>query len=655
MTAFTDTQSLAKVARRPLVLRRPKATTGFWSWFTTIDHKKIGIMYGATALIFFVVGGIEALLIRVQLAGPNGTLLTASQYNTLFTMHGTTMVFLVGMPMAVAFGNYFVPLQIGARDVAFPRINMFGYWVVLFGGLFMYSSFFLGGAPNGGWFGYTPLTSTPISGGALPGHGPDFWTVGIILLGIGSTTSAINFIVTILNMRAPGMTLMRMPVFTWMMLVVAFLTLFALPIVTAAMIMVFFDRNFDTTFFLASKGGDPLLYQHLFWLFGHPEVYILILPGMGIVSETLPVFSRKPLFGYSVVVFSGIAIGFLGWGVWAHHMFATGLGPVAISAFGLSTMLIAIPTGVKIFNWLGTVYGGAVRLTTSMLFSLGFIAMFTLGGLSGVLHSIVPSDTQQTDTYFVVAHFHYVLFGGLMLGVFSGFYYWWPKMFGLLLNEKLGKLNFWTLLIGFNVTFFPMHIVGLLGMPRRTYRYDSGMGWGTLNMIESVGGFIVALGTLIFIVNVIYTARRGPKAPADPWDGRSLEWSISSPPPDYNFLEIPRVQARDDFWHRKYTEDADGRLVRLPTGGAVDEAEITETHDDAAGHHIHLPSPSIYPFILALGLPVLGYAAVFLNPWLLIPGLLLVLFGVYAWGLEPSTEPEPASLPEPVRSEAGTR
>jgi cytochrome c oxidase subunit 1 len=645
VTAFTETPTIT-AAPRPLILRRPKSTTGFWSWFTTIDHKKIGILYGATALVFFVIAGVEALLIRVQLAGPNGTLLTASQYNTLFTMHGTTMVFLVGMPMAVAFGNYFVPLQIGARDVAFPRLNMFGYWVVLFGGLFMYSSFFMGGAPNGGWFGYTPLTSTPISGGALPGNGPDFWAVGIVLLGIGSTTSAINFIVTILNMRAPGMTLMRMPVFTWMMLVVAFLTAFAMPIVTAAMIMVFFDRNFDTTFFLASKGGDPLLYQHLFWLFGHPEVYILILPGMGIVSEVLPTFSRKPLFGYSVVVFSGIAIGFLGWGVWVHHMFATGLGPVAVSAFGLSTMLIAVPTGVKIFNWLGTVYGGAVKLTTAMLFSLGFIAMFTLGGLSGVLHSIVPSDTQQTDTYFVVAHFHYVLFGGLMLGVFSGFYYWWPKMFGRMLDERLGKINFWILLVGFNLTFFPMHIVGLLGMPRRTYRYDDGMGWDTLNMIETVGGFVVAVGTLVFLVNVIVTARKPRNAPADPWDGRSLEWSIPSPVPEYNFAEVPRIEARDDWWHRKYTEDADGRLVRLPAGGAVDEAELDAAEVERE-HHIHLPSPSFYPLIVAAGLPILAYAAVFLNVWLVFPGLLLVLFGIYAWGLEPVTEPEPVvAVPE---------
>src|SRR6516165_1043734 len=507
MTTTTDT---VVPVRAPVILRRPTATTGFWSWFTTIDHKKIGIMYGATALVFFVLGGVEALLIRVQLAQPNGTVLTSAQYNQIFTMHGTTMVFLLGMPLSVAFANYLIPLMIGARDVAFPRLNAFGYWGFLLGGVFLYSSFVLGGAPNGGWFGYTPLTSTPIALGALPGRGPDFWTVGIVMLGIASTTSAINIIVTVLNMRAPGMTLMRMPVFVWMMLVTFFLTLFAMPIVTVAMIMVFFDRNFGTSFFLATKGGDPLLYQNLFWLFGHPEVYILILPGMGIVSEVLPVFSRKPLFGYSVVVFSGIAIGFLGWGVWVHHMFATGLGPVAISAFGLSTMLIAVPTGVKIFNWLGTVYGGAVKLTTAMLFSLGFIAMFTLGGLSGVLHSIVPADTQQTDTYFVVAHFHYVLFGGLVFGLFSGFYFWWPKIFGRLLDERLGKINFWIMLVGFNLTFFPMHIVGLLGMPRRTYRYDSGMGWGTLNFIETIGAFVIALAVFLFLVNIIYSTRRGP-------------------------------------------------------------------------------------------------------------------------------------------------
>jgi len=638
MTTVADRpQTTVTTTERSLVLRRPRSTTGVWSWLTTVDHKKIGIMYGSVALLFFVVGGIEALLIRLQLFQANGTVLTAAQYNELFTMHGTTMVFLVGMPMAVAFGNYFVPLMIGARDVAFPRLNAFGLWVVVAGGIFLYSSFLPGvnGVPNGGWFGYTPLTSTPMTAGFLPGHGPDFWTVGLIMMGIGSTTAAINFIVTILNLRAPGMTLMRMPVFVWMMLVVAFLTLFAMPIITVALIMVFTDRQYGATFFQPNFGGDPLLYQHLFWLFGHPEVYILILPGMGIVSETLPVFSRKPLFGYAVVVFSGLAIGFLGWGVWAHHMFATGLGPVAISAFGLSTMLIAIPTGVKIFNWLGTVWKGSVRLTTAMLFSLGFIAMFTIGGLSGVLHSIVPADTQQTDTYFVVAHFHYVLFGGLMLAVFGGMYYWLPKVFGYMLSERLGKINFWTMLIGFNLTFFPMHLVGLWGMPRRTYRYDSGLGWEGINQLETIGAFIITLSVFVFLVNVIASIalKRGKVAGDDPWDGRTLEWSTSSPPPEYNFAEVPDVESRDDFWHRKYTEDDEGHLLPIPSGGAYGKQAPSPN-----GHGIHMPSPSIYPLVVAAGLLPIGYAAVF-QSWIpLVIGVLVLAFGVYAWSIEPGTE-----------------
>jgi cytochrome c oxidase subunit 1 len=634
MTTVED--ALTQVETKPVhrLLQRPRETTGVFSWFTTVDHKKIGILYGTTALLFFVIGGIEALLIRLQLWGPDGTVLTSNQYNQIFTMHGTTMVFLMGMPLAIAFGNFLVPLMIGARDVAFPRVNMFGYWVFLLGGLFLYSSFVLGGAPNGGWFGYAPLTSTPMSKGFLPGHGPDFWAIGLIMLGIGSVTTAVNFIVTTINMRAPGMTMFRMPVFAWMMLVVAFLTLFAMPIVTAALMMVYLDRNFGTNFFNAALHGDPLLYQNLFWLFGHPEVYILILPGMGIVSETLPVFSRKPLFGYSVVVFSGIAIGFLGWGVWAHHMFASGIGPVAQSAFGVSTMLIAVPTGVKIFNWLGTVWGGAVRLATPMLFSLGFIAMFTLGGLSGVMHSIVPADTQQTDTYFVVAHFHYVLFGGLVFAIFGGFYYWWPKAFGKMLDERMGKFNFWLMLIGFNLTFFPMHIVGLEGMPRRTYTYGKGLGWDTLNKLETIGGFIIALSVLVFIVNVVRTQLRGEQAPEDPWDARTLEWSTPSPPPEYNFAEVPIVTHRDEFWHRKYTEDADGRLVKLAQGAA----DTTETPSHS---HIHMPSPSYWPFVFALGLPFLGYGFVFKNWWILAAAVVWLMFGMTGWATEPSTEPAP--------------
>ncbi len=631
-TAFVDAPD-----RGARILQRPRTTTGPFSWVTTVDHKKIAIMYGTLAIFFFCVGGIEALFIRLQLARPDGTILSAARYNEFFTMHGTTMVFLLGMPIAAAFGNYLVPLMIGTRDVAFPRLNMLGFWVFAFGGIFLYSSFALGGAPDGGWFGYAPLTSTPLANGYLPGRGTDFWTVGLIMLGIGSVATAVNFLVTILNMRAPGMTMMRMPVFVWMMLVIAFLTLFAMPPVTAALIMVFMDRNFHTNFFNAAAGGDPLMYQNLFWIFGHPEVYILILPGMGIVSEILPVFSRKPLFGYSVVVFSGIAIGFLGWGVWAHHMFATGLGPVAVSAFGLSTMLIAIPTGVKIFNWLATVWGGAVRLRTPMLFALGFIAQFTIGGLSGVMHSIVPSDTQQTDTYFVVAHFHYVLFGGLVFAVFGGFYYWWPKIFGKMLNEKMGKLNFWLMVIGFNLTFFPMHFLGFEGQPRRTYTYPKGMGWDTLNLLATIGAFIIALSVLVFLVNVIFTARRGEKVGHDPWDARTLEWSIPSPPPEYNFAVVPVVTSLDDYWHRKYTEDDEGRLVRLPAGGSGEE-DLTPANFDP--HSIHMPSPSYWPLIFALSMPIMGYGFVFKNWWLLAAGVLVAFFGLNGWAIEPSAEPE---------------
>jgi cytochrome c oxidase subunit I len=641
MTTVEDATAIVHAPeRRVKILERPRATTGRFSWVTTVDHKKIAIMYGTLALFFFCVGGIEALFIRLQLAQPNGTILSAARYNEFFTMHGTTMIFLMGMPLAAAFGNYLVPLMIGARDVAFPRLNMLGFWVFAFGGIFLYSSFALGGAPDGGWFGYAPLTSTPLANGYLPGRGTDFWAVGLIMLGIGSVATSVNFLVTILNLRAPGMSMMRMPVFVWTILVIAFLTLFAMPPVTAALIMVFMDRNFHTNFFNAAAGGDPLMYQNLFWIFGHPEVYILILPGMGIVSEILPVFSRKPLFGYRVVVMSSIAIGFLGWGVWAHHMFATGLGPIAVSAFGLSTMLIAIPTGVKIFNWLATVWGGAVRLRTPMLFALGFIAQFTIGGLSGVMHSIVPSDTQQTDTYFVVAHFHYVLFGGLVFAIFGGFYYWWPKVFGTMLNEKMGKLNFWLMVIGFNLTFFPMHFLGFEGQPRRTYTYPSGMGWDTLNLLATIGAFVIATSVLVFLVNVIFTTRRGEKVGHDPWDARTLEWSIPSPPPEYNFAVVPVVTSLDDHWHHKYTEDDEGKLVKLPAGGAGEGDDLIPAGFDP--HSIHMPSPSYWPLIFALALPIMGYGFVFKNWYLLAAGVVIAFFGLNGWAIEPSTDPEPS-------------
>jgi cytochrome c oxidase subunit 1 len=620
------------------ILRRPRETTGLWSWFTTVDHKKIGVLYGVSAFLFFLIGGSEALLIRLQLARPDQSIIKPALYNELFTMHGITMIFLVVMPLSAAFFNYLLPLQIGARDVAFPRLNAFSYWAFLAGGLFLYSGFFLGGAPNGGWFGYAPNSVVD------PTRGMTFYALGLLITGIASTVSAINLAVTILNMRAPGMTLFRMPVFVWMGLVVQLLLAFSLPIITIGLVELLFDRRFGTHFFDPGAGGDPVLWQHLFWLFGHPEVYILILPAMGIVSEILPVFSRKPLFGYQFVVFSGIAIGFIGFGVWAHHMFAVGLGPVANTAFGISTMIIGIPTGVKIFNWLGTMWKGDIHLDTPMLFAMGFVAMFIIGGLSGVTHAVVPSDYQQTDTYYIVAHFHYVLFGGAIFGLFGGTYYWWPKVFGRRLSERIGKLHFWLMLIGFNMTFGPMHILGLQGMPRRIQSYPASLGLGFWNLVSSIGAFTIALSILIFVVNAVSSFRRPMEHEADPWDARTLEWTTSSPPPDHNFDEIPVVHTLDEFWHRKYAETEGGRVVPVPAGGSGTEVELEhgdhgggEGGGHGGGHGIHLPGPSYYPLIAALGMPLIGYGIVF-HWWLSVVGALVTLSGIYGWALEPSAE-----------------
>ena len=562
-----------------------KATSGsvVWSWITTVDHKRIGILYGVSAFFFFLVGGLEALIMRLQLAHPDGTLVSAQKFNELFTMHGTTMVFLAIMPMSAAFFNFMIPLMIGARDVAFPRLNALSYWIFFSGALLLHLSFLAGAVPDGGWFGYANLTSHQFS----PTHSIDFWMLGLQVLGISSLMAGFNFIVTIVNMRAPGMTLMRMPLFVWMSFVVQFLVVLAFPAITVALILLMFDRFFGTLFYAPAAGADPLLWQHLFWIFGHPEVYILILPAMGIVSEVLPTFSRKPLFGAPVVIYSGIMIGFFGFGVWSHHMFSVGMGPVADSAFSIATMLIAVPTGVKILNWIGTLWGGRIQFKTPLYFSLGFIAMFTLGGLSGVMHASPPVDLQQTDSYFIVAHFHYVLFGGSIFGLFSGIYYWWPKIFGKVLNEGLGKLHFWLMLIGFNVTFFPMHFLGLIGMPRRIYTYAPDLGWNFWNLVSTIGVFIIVLSLLVFIGNVISTARSGKPAPADPWDGRTLEWTIPSPPPVYNFAVEPLVHDRDDFWVQKYG-DGHGtppRKVTLPA------------HVDTSA--IHMPPPSYWPILLA--------------------------------------------------------
>ena len=622
------------------LLRRPHATTGFWAWITTVDHKKIGVLYGITAFAFFVIGGTEALLIRLQLARPDQSLVNAAQYNELFTMHGITMIFLVVMPLSAAFFNYLLPLMIGARDVVFPRLNAFSYWAFLFAGLFIYSSWFLGGAPNGGWFGYAPNSVVD------PTRGMTFYAIGLLIAGIASTVSAINLAVTILNMRAPGMTLFRMPVFVWMGLVVQLLLAFSLPVISIGLVELLFDRLFGTHFFDVAAGGSPVLWQHLFWLFGHPEVYILILPAMGIVSEILPVFARKPLFGYQFVVFSGIAIGFIGFGVWAHHMFAVGLGPVPNTAFAVSTMIIAIPTGVKIFNWLGTMWNGDIRFATPMLFAIGFIAMFVIGGLSGVSHAVVPSDYQQTDTYYIVAHIHYVLFGGAIFGLFGGIYYWWPKVFGRMLSERVGRVNFWLMLIGFNMTFGPMHILGLQGMPRRIQTYPASLGLAFWNMVATVGAFIIAISVLVFLVNAIASFRKPRQMEADPWDARTLEWATSSPPPDHNFEEIPVVHALDDLWHRKYAETEGGRVVPVAAGGSGEGATLAGSHSEVegdgdghgGGHAIHMPSPSYFPVVAALGLPVIGYGLVFAMPAVIVVGVAITLAGFFGWALEPSAE-----------------
>ncbi|MGH9036107.1 MAG: cytochrome c oxidase subunit I, partial [Acidimicrobiia bacterium] len=570
-------------------------------------------------------------LIRSQLATPNGGVLSANEYNQMFTMHGTTMVFLVVMPLAAAFGNYLVPLMIGARDVAFPRLNAFGYWAFLMGGLFLYASFLLGGAPNGGWFGYAPQTIGPFN----TGNGIDYWLIGLVITGVASLTAAVNFIVTTLNLRAPGMTLQRMPVFVWFNLVVSLLLLFAMPIITVAFFELYFDRNFGANFFNANMGGDPVLWQHLFWLFGHPEVYILILPAMGMVSEIVPVFCRKPLYSHPVAVFSGVVIGFMGWGVWAHHMFTVGLGPVANTAFAVSTILISVPTGIMIFNWLATTWRGDIRLQTPMLFALGFIAMFTLGGLSGATHTIVPHNYQQSDTYYVVAHFHYVLFGGSILGLFAGVYFWAPKVTGRLLDERLGKAHFWLMFIGFNLTFFPQHMLGLMGMPRRIYTYAPGLGWDFWNLVCTVGAVIQGISLLVFLLNVARSLRTGAVAGPDPWDARTLEWATTSPPPEYNFAQIPVVGSVDSFWHDKYAEDDDGFLVRVPSGGAGDDGgDHGDGHDP---HGIHMPSASYMPALAALGLPLVGFGAIYGWGWGAL-GAVIIFFGVCGWASEPLSE-----------------
>jgi cytochrome c oxidase subunit I len=508
------------------------------SWVTTVDHKRIGILYIATSLVFFAGGGILALLMRAQLAQTNEHFITKNTYDELFTIHGTTMIFLFIVPFWAGVGNYLVPLMIGARDMAFPRLNALSYWLYVFGGGVMFISFFAsGGAAKAGWYSYPPLSEKFFS----PGSGQDLWILSLHLVAISGLVGAINFICTIHNMRAPGMSWMRIPLFVWSIETYSWLLIFVLPVIGVALTLLLLDRQVGTHFFLPDHGGSAVLYQHLFWFFGHPEVYIIILPGFGVISEVLPVFSRKPVFGYKAIAFSTIAIGFYSMLVWAHHMFSVGLPTFLNVFFMLSSMVIAVPTGVKIFNWLATTWRGNLIMDTPMLWALGFLGVFTVGGLSGIFLAAFPVDWQVTDTYFVVAHMHYVMFGGAVFAAFAGIYYWWPKIFGRLLDERLGKWHFWLVFLGFNLTFFPQHMLGLMGMPRRIFTYYRHGLFEAYNLLSTIGSGLMAIGILFFLANIIKTTRAGRRAGNDPWLADTLEWYATSPPPDHNFDRIPYV------------------------------------------------------------------------------------------------------------------
>ncbi|WP_286164826.1 MULTISPECIES: cytochrome c oxidase subunit I [Clostridia] len=557
-----------------------------WDYLTTVDHKKIAHLYLVGGGFFFILGGLEALFIRIQLIAPENDFISAGLYNEMFTMHGTTMIFLAAMPLLLGLMNAVMPLQIGARDVAFPFLNSLGFWLFMFGGILLNCSWFLGGAPDAGWTAYTPLSAVS------PTHGVDFYVLGLQISGAGTLMGGINFLATIVTMRAPGMTYMRMPLFTWTTFVTSTLILFAFPALTVGLFLLMFDRMFGSAFFDVALGGNSIIWQHLFWIFAHPEVYILILPVFGVFSEVIPTFSKKRLFGYTSMVFATMLIAFLGFMVWAHHMFTVGLGPVANAIFAIATMAIAVPTGIKIFNWLATMWGGSITINSAMLWSLGFIPSFTIGGMTGIMLASAVADYQYHDSYFVVAHFHYVIVGGVVFGLFAGLHYWWPKMFGRILNEKLGKIGFWLFFIGFHLTFFIQHFLGLMGMPRRYWVFLEDQGLDTGNLVSTIGTFLMAISATIFLINIIYTSVKGEKASADPFDGRSLEWAISSPPPYYNFKQLPLVRGLDPLW----VEKMDGKDNLAPAEPLGD---------------IHMPNSSILPFIISFGFFIAGFGFIY--------------------------------------------
>lgn len=580
---------------------------GIAGWLSTVDHKEIGIRYLITAFAFLLLGGVEALVMRLQLAHANQTLLTPDQYNQLFTMHGITMIFLYALPVLSGFSNYIWPLMLGSRDMAFPRLNAVSYWIFLFSGLFIYSSFLLGQGPNAGWFNYVPFASREYN----PGQGIDAYALGMVLLGISTTVGSLNFIVTLFRTRAAGMSINRLPILVWGTLTASVGNLLAVPAVSLAFLLLWMDRQFGTHFFDTAGGGSPLLWQHLFWMFGHPWVYAVVLPAMGIISDGLPVFCRRPLVGYTAVALATVATMFIGFGVWVHHMFAVGMPPLSLSFFGAASIVIVIPSAVAVFAWIATIWTGRPVFKTPFLFFSSFVLLFVIGGVSGFMTAAVPFDWQLTDTYFVVAHLHYVLLGINVFPVIGGIYYWFPKMTGRMMGERLGKWNFWIMFIGFNLAFFPMHVSGLLGMPRRVYTYPSGYGWDTLNYVTTLGAFLFAIGVLLFVVNVIMSLRRGEVAGANPWDASTLEWATPSPPPPYNFAVLPALASRHPLWEDRLRDEGSGRSI-LDRGALLDhgrETMGTTLLDAQPDIILKMPNDTYTPLWTALILTALGYFA----------------------------------------------
>jgi cytochrome c oxidase subunit I+III len=606
---------------------------GIVGWLSQVNHKAIGLRYIVTAFVFFLLAGIAALIMRVQLAQPELNIISPELYNQLFTMHGTTMMFLFAVPVMEGMGIFLVPLMLGTRDMAFPRLNAFGYWVFLLAGVTIYFGLFTGNAPDAGWFNYVPLAGPEYS----TGLGVDYWTAAITFLEVAALVAAVELIVTIFKLRTPGLSLHRMPVFVWAILVMAFMIVFAMPPLMLASVFLALDRTIDTHFFNVAQGGDPLLWQHIFWFFGHPEVYIIFVPALGMIASIVVTFSRRPQIGHTLVVLSLVMIGFISFGLWVHHMFTTGLPRLGLSFFAAASMLVAIPSGIQFFSWIATMWRGRVVFAVPFLFMLGFIFNFLLGGITGVMVGSVPFDEQVHDTFFVVAHFHYVLIGGAAFPLFGALYYWFPKMTGRMLGENSGKLAFWLLMAGFNLTFFPMHFTGLMGMPRRVYTYRGGLGWDTLNLISSIGAFIFAAGILVMILDVAYHIRHGRFAPPNPWNAGTLEWATSSPPPSYNFLVQPRVSSLYPLWEFPNGEDQlpvvhsrppdEPTVVADPTKRSTLGSDMLDAEPEST---IILANQSIWPLLTALAVSI-AFAGVLIDIWLVPVGAVLSYITIVGW------------------------